>query len=236
MIRNVKALGLALIAVVVLSAVAAQVASAQGKLTSDGPVTLVGQVTGPVAENSFTMFGGSTICPTLNIGGHEVAVTPHKPVPDGATQITVTPHFGPCTSLGFPSTVDMNGCDLVFDLKETTVLSTYRVTVTYECDVGKHPVVTIFSSAAKHTANEPFCQLEFTPVTDPGKQNVTARNTAAGHIDITGTIEGLEAHKKSPTGSILCPSETTTAGVIHMDMTVEGRNGGGQVTGISLSE
>lgn len=236
MTRNFKALGLVLVAVLALSAVAAQAASAQGKLTSDGPVTLVGQVTGPVAENSFTMFGGSTVCPTLNIGGHEVAATPHKLVPNGATQVTITPHFGPCTSLGFPSTIDMNGCDLVFDLKETTVLHTYRVTVTYECDVGKKPVVTIFSSAAKHTANEPFCQLEITPKTDPGIQNVTARDTTNGNIDITGTIEGLEAHKKSPTGSILCPSETTTAGVIHMDMRVEGRDGGGEATGISLSE
>jgi hypothetical protein len=47
MARRLNALGIALVVVLALSAMAASVAAAQvGKLTSDGPVTLFGSQTG----------------------------------------------------------------------------------------------------------------------------------------------------------------------------------------------
>jgi hypothetical protein len=60
---RLKTLGLALVAVFALSAVAASAASAQqGKLTSDGPVTLTITETG-VEQNFFEMFTSKSPAP-----------------------------------------------------------------------------------------------------------------------------------------------------------------------------
>lgn len=68
--RNLKALGLAAVAVLAFSAVAASAASAQqGKLTSDGPVTLTGEDTG---VNFFKAFGSEVRCPDSKYTGHTV--------------------------------------------------------------------------------------------------------------------------------------------------------------------
>lgn len=238
MIRNLKVLGLALVAVFAMSAVTASMASAQGKLTTDGAdVKLTGINTGATLENSLTAFGGNTTCPNVVYTGTEVGSLTNR-VPNGATQTTITPHYGLCTTLGIPfSTVDMTGCDYVFDLGGTVGVNQYSITATVKnCPAGKGPVVKVYSSAAKHTANEPFCEVEVTPEEDPKTQNLVARDTTNGHIDVTGTVADLEAHKRSPTGSILCPSENTKNGILHLDITVSGDNSGGNPTGVSLSD
>jgi hypothetical protein len=149
-------------------------------------------------------------------------------VPNNASAATITAHWGTCTAFGAPSTIDMNGCDYVLELKETTTHEGlfgdfYKVTTKVEgCTAGKNPVVTVFGSAAKHTANEPFCEVELTPETDPTKQNLVLRDTTDGHLDFTGTVEEQAAHKRSPTGSILCPTETTTTSILHVDLTIKG--------------
>jgi hypothetical protein len=95
--------------------------------------------------NSLTAFGGEVQCPNVVCTGHEEgSVT--KGVPSGASSATITPHYKTCTAFGAPATVDMNGCDYVFHLKETTVhesaTDVYRITATVEGCV-KNPVVTI---------------------------------------------------------------------------------------------
>ena len=91
MTRILKALGLALVAVFALSAVAASTASAQqGTLTSDGPVTLTATETG-VGQNWFEAFAAKIECPGSTFTGHKVATTPHTPISSGATEATLTP-------------------------------------------------------------------------------------------------------------------------------------------------
>jgi hypothetical protein len=243
MIGNLRILALAMFAVFAFAAMSAAGASAQtiGKLTSTGPVTQDATATGEPQANSITAFGGSILCPKVLYTGHELNSLTNG-IPNGASVATITPHFGACTAFGAPSTVDMNGCDFVFELKETTTHEGlgpndfYKVTAKVEgCQAGKNPVVTVFGSASKHTANEPFCEVEVTPETDPSKQNLVMRDTTNGTLDLTGTVEGLEAHKRSPTGSILCPTETTTTMVLHVDLTVKGTNASKEPTTISLS-
>lgn len=233
MIRTLKALCLALAAIFTLSAVAASAATAQqGALTSDGPVTLtgtqtgegapvtlVGTQTGAAGSNALTAFGGKTECANAVYTGHEVNSTTN-PIPSGGSAATVTPHYGSCVSLGLPATVDMNGCDYVFDLEGTTGKGGYGVKATVICPEGKDITITIFSSSTKHTEGKPFCHITITE-SATGYAGLEAKNTG-GHIAITGTIAGITAHKKSPTGSILCPEETDSKVSLDQDMTIEG--------------
>ena len=129
MTLNLKALGLALVAVFALSAVAASAASAQqGTLTSTGPVTLTATETG-AAQNWFEAFGARVECPGSTINGHKVATTPHVPIPVPATQATLTPKWLETVGglpnckvpgLGLTATIDMNGCDFVASINQTT--------------------------------------------------------------------------------------------------------------------
>jgi hypothetical protein len=257
MIRNLKALGLALVAVFALSAVVASAASAQvkpGTLTSTGPVTLIGTQTAPVGEedvtkkNFLSAFGGTTTCATAKYTGHKALTLlqtedpetkKHELIPNDVSEITITPHYGVCNTKilasNFPTTVDMNGCDYTFDLKETTPgVDTYTVRATVICPKDKHITITIFATAAKHTSNEPFCHVTITE-NAAGYLGLHATDTTNGKIDITGTVAGISADKKSPTGSILCPEETTNTAELTQDVTVEGKNEAGGATTISLS-
>lgn len=247
MIRNLKALGIALAAAFALSAVAASAASAetgQGTLTSDGPVTLHGVHTGEESANALTAFGGETRCPNATYTGHRYNVTPHEPIPVPAKTITITPHYGHCTSLGFPSTVDMEGCDYVFHIKGTStplVSDKYNVDATVDCPPGKHITLTIYSSVHNHTVtNKPFCHITITEKegTYPSDaySGLVATDTTNGTGDITGTVSNITAHKKSPTGSILCPEETTNTAALKQDVTISGKNAAGGATSISLSD
>jgi hypothetical protein len=242
MTRNLKALGLALVAVFALGAVVASAASAQvGTLTSTGPVTLIGTQTGAASANQLTAFGGTTQCANVKYTGHKYNVTPHTFIPNDVSTFTVTPHFGTCTSkigaTSFPATVHMNNCDFVFHLEGTTPgVDTYTVKSTIE---GGPPSpcfidVTVFATAAKHTAGESFCNLLITP-NAAGYLGPHATDTTNGKVDFSGEITGLTVDKESPTGSILCPEETTNAGKLSQDITFEGKNEGGIATSISLS-
>jgi hypothetical protein len=240
MTRNLKALGLALVAVFALGAVVASAASAQsGTLTSTGPVTIIGTNTGEASANQITMFGGTTQCPNAKFTSHKYNVTPHTFIPNDVSTFTITPHFGVCSSkIGaatFPSTIDANGCDVVFHIEGTTPgVDTYTVKSTVVCEAAKHIVITIFATAAKHAANEPFCNLTITE-NAAGYLGLHATDTTNGKVDTSGTVTGISADKKSPTGSILCPEESTAVASINVDISNEGKNEAGTATSISLS-
>ena len=242
MIRNLKVLGLALAAVLALSAVVASAAMAQktqGELTADGPVTLIGTQTGAATDNALTAFGGETQCPNATYTGHEYNVTPHEPIDAttnaGKTTVTITPHYGSCTALGFPATIDMNGCDYVFHIEKTNVNGGYDVKSTVPCPSGQHITLTIFISSTKHTENKPFCHITITE-NAAGYAGLEVKTTTGGHLGITGTATGITADKKSTAGSILCPEETTNTASLKQDVTVTGKNNLGQDTALSLTE
>jgi hypothetical protein len=248
MVRNLKVLGAALVAVFALSAVMASAALAQNALlTSTGPVKLTGKQTGAKNENSLTALGGVVTCANATYTGNKILTQAqtaegktHEPLPSGSSSVTIVPNYGSCvtTKVGieFPATIDMNGCDFEFDLGVTSAANKYKVKVTEECPVNNTIKVTDFANAAKHTANEPFCVIDITKETNRG-EGLTATDTGGGNVDITGTIEGIKADQESPPpGSILCPKEETQFGIWHIDISVTGDNGGiGTATTISLS-
>jgi hypothetical protein len=234
MTRNLKALGLALVAVFAIGAVAASAASAQnGMLTADGPMTLKGTLTGAELANATTAFGQKTTCPETIYTAHKYNITPHEKIPSGATTVTVTPHYGIC-KIGaiIKTTVDMNECDYVFHLTETvtgTVNDEYKITATIVCPTGKHISLTMFTNEEFHKVKkQSFCHITITEAAS--YDGLIARDTTNGSIDISGTIPGIVADKEFVVGTdedkgILCPTEETKTVELHVDINVKDTNG-----------
>jgi hypothetical protein len=251
MIRNLKALGLALVAVFAMSGVAVSAASAQGKFTSDGPVALTGTETGGENANAWTMFGLKTQCPGSTYTGGKVLThaettgpppKTHELIPNGSATATITPHYKQanhnCKVNGvFPATIHMNGCDYVVHLGATKPgIDTYAVTFDIVCPPGKEITKTVWTTTDLHTSqpNSPFCVIHIPP--QVGLTGAHVRDTTNGNIDLEGTIKGVSATRTvSATHPVLCPHSTTTTGEIDIDITVSGHNGAGGATAVSLS-
>ncbi len=231
MIRNLKTLGLALVAVFAISAMAASAASAQnGILTSDGEFTLNGAITGPEVENSLTAFGQVVTCPLAGYTGHKANVTPHVKIPNNSSEFTLTPIYGICkVGNTIKATVDLNGCDFTLDLGKTTgVADQYAITSTVNCPTGKHIVITLFTNETFHKEEKSFCHITITE--KASYDGLKATDTTNNSFDITGTIEGIEADKgiisgTTPDTGILCPTETTKLGILHIDANVTAAGG-----------
>ncbi len=241
MIRNLKVLGLALVAVFAFGAMLASAASAQnGIVTSDGPFTLKGvnRAGSEEAANSLKAFGITLTCPNAAYTGHKVNVTPHEKIANNSSSATITPAYGTCNITGgLKGTVDMNGCDYVFDLGATTaVADQYKVTSTVVCPAGKHIVVTLFTNPTFHAENKPFCHLTITEVSSYDglllKDNTSTPNSFA----LTGEIPNIEVDKEQISGTsvdpgILCLKENTKTAALKIDVTVTEASG----TAIKLS-
>jgi hypothetical protein len=238
MIRNLKALGLALAAVFALSAVAATAASAQvGTITSTGNVTLTatenaGQL------NGFTTFGADLQCPGSTYTFHKLNETPHKFIPNDVSQLTVTPHYKqPCViqSGGFPATIHMNGCDYALTLGTTTAIANqYNVTFHVVCQGTNQITLTIFTNATKHAENKPFCKHHIG--TQSNLVGATAKDNLNGTIQINGTVKGITEQKTNGgEDPLLCAASQTTQAEMHINITASGKNEAGSATGVSLS-
>lgn len=239
MARNLKALGLALFAVFALGAVAASAASAQvGKLTSDGPVTLFGSQTGGMEKNALVAFGGETTCTKASYTAHKYNVTPHDVIPSGESSITITPNYGSCVYRNGPTawfaTYDMNGCDFALHLGTTKAANEYNTTTTIVCPVGQHITVTLFTTAAEHTAKNSFCHFTLTEKV-AGYPGLIATDTKNGKVDLNGTVENITAHKKG-SEPVLCVESMNATAKIALDITLEGKDKTGAATPISLSD
>lgn len=254
MTRNLKALGLALVAVFAMSAIAASAASAQqGTLTSDGPVTLTASEKKPEegGVNKLTAFGAEVTCPGSTYTAHKVltqaeteAGKKHEPIPVPATTATLTPHYKQTNhncvaTFGWIATIDMNGCDYVIHLGETTggVAGTYGVTVDVKCPAGKSITVTLFTTAANETAGTVACILHVGEAGNLGLKGLHATNLAGGTIGLKGTVEGISVSKTKPNNdTILCQAESTTTGKFDLDVIASGKNAAGGTTGIEITD
>lgn len=233
MIRNLKVLGIVLGALSVVSAMVASAASAQTKLTSDGPVTLETFETGSEKANALTAFGFRTECPGSTMTGRKYNVTPHGLISSGETTATLTPHYVNCKSivggLGLPTTFTMNGCDYVLHLGAAGAL-----TFDIICPAGKEITVTIWTNATDHAnAATPMCIFHVKE--QKGLAGTVAENGAGGTVPITGTLKNINVTKTNITHALLCPGATTTTGEFDIDVTTRGFNAFGEWTPISLS-
>lgn len=236
MTRNLKVLGLALMAVFAFSAMAASAASAQeqGMLTTEAgnPVTLDATETG-VEANSLTAFGEKVECPGSSYDGHEVGSTTN-PVPNKATTATITPTYNQATCVATPgphkATVTTNGCDYVFHVGETTPAGnkegTYGVTADVVCPATKSIIVDVYFASGNE--NIKVCEVTIGPQTGLAGGHLT--NTPSEDVDVTGTFKGIKASKSG-----LCGAASTETAEFHIDATIKGTFGG-ETEGITISD
>jgi hypothetical protein len=211
MMRNFKALGLALVALFAMSAVAASTASAQlGKITSDGPVTLKGTETG-AGQNRLTAFGTNVECPGSTYTGHKTN-TVSTALTSGETSVTIRPNYINCVQGGNPVTVDMNGCHYNFYDATTNPVGNKEGTYSVKADIVgpcTHILVTtsLCTMTIKKQTGITGAHLKNTPVPDD--------------VDLTGTFSGIHA---------VCGFLTTSNAQLDVDVTIEGIN---PVTGLN---
>lgn len=230
MIRNLKVLGLALVAVFAMSAMAASGASAQqGVFTADGPSTGDGtEIVAAGDTNAFFYPGlsgveceGSTY-DVEGIGGGLVA--------SGAKEFTVTPAYNnpKCKTIeGIKATVTMNGCDFVFHIGSTTeAANTYGVTADVVCPAGKSIDVEVYASTTSEAVKT--CTLLVGPQTGLTGAHLTNNGT---DITLTGTFNGIKASKSG-----LCSASETTTASYQTAVTVTGTDSKGAATNISITD
>ncbi len=236
MIRNLKALGLALVAVFAMSALAASAAQAvttDGEFTSDGKVTVTGHGT-----ESLTFEAGQKLTCT----GHHT-VMPENQTPwnffnpgAGLTTLTDQAHYSNCVAqVGaqtLPATVTTNECDFLLHIGETTAplnTGTYTVTPTVKCkNQGETIEVHVYQQASHATS---VCTYKVGEQNlAPGKLHST--NIAGGTIEVSGEVTGITA---SRTGVLCGGTKETKAAIQHANTILTGTNEAGGATAISVT-
>jgi len=204
MIRNLKALGLALVAVFAMSAIAASAASALEFTATNGNYPVKFSGTQPAAEpHAFTADGFTTECKVAEFNGTQKAKS---------STSSATPTYKECEVAGsggfLSATVTMNGCEYVFDVSGGA-----NATVDLVCPAGKD--VTIDAGS---------CVIHIAPFEN--KSHVNMSNNKP-HIDAKPTVSGIHAVL---TDAFLCPFEgnttTTTGTLTGGPVTLKGENEG----------
>ncbi len=208
MIRNLKALGLALVAVFAMTAVLASASQAAVKVTTGAnPAILTGSViahtgiTGLV--HTFTLAGGQK----LSCEETKFSAT----VASGATSVTVTPTYNKCKaivgSLEVKATVTMNGCDYVFHGGVNVSTTTWKEgQIDLVCEAGK--VVEVHVYKELNNENEELCTLTIPPFANKIANEYHNVAGTPDDVTITTTATGIPVNRD---GSLLCGAASTTA-------------------------
>jgi hypothetical protein len=210
MTRNLKALGLALVAVFAMSAIAASAAQAEGA-PSLTPASYPAWLTTTAEGNQvYTTDTGQKVECTTVTGQATI-----EKAGVGDTSVTSTDiKYSGCNALigtsTLPATVDMTGCDFKFSGGKTDPADSTHYTnaaVAIECPVGvTGPDVTIFSSAANHTAGTALCHITVWNSVTAG--SVTYTNVAGATNTVTLKSVGIQ-NPVTRSGSLLCGNPAT---------------------------
>ncbi len=217
--RNLKALGLALIAVTAMGAVSVSSAGADEFTAESFPLLLTG-------KND----PGTTPVIKVTAGAIECKKTTSQGTLTGITKTaSVTAAFSECTAFGFAATVEMNGCTFLYHLEGGASTNATKDIV---CPAGKE--ITVKAASGGITK----CIIHVPPQTN--LTGITVKNTGAGVTrEITGEINTSAVkytHTKG-TGLGACTEGSASNGVITSKVLITGEkdNGGGEHVGVFVS-
>jgi hypothetical protein len=205
MIRNLKVLGLALVAVLAMSAMVASAASASQYTGSAYPTTGTGSNT--AGNETFTTPGGTVQCDSHFEGTLAAA----------SSTLTVTPKYTNCVAFGFlNATVNMNGCDYLFHSGPAQGGGVYFHTVDIVCPAGKSIVITAGTCVADVGGQT-------------GLAKVKTTNLAGGTVTVQPEVAGITLNVT--TDGFGCPFSGTGHffGSYHGDVVLS-RVGGGSIS------
>lgn len=242
MTRNFKALGLALLAVLALSAVVSSAAQAKGAevTTTTYPANLTGKDvnTAHGKLTRLTIGNGARFveCTTANLTGTLPEAGAGEK--EKATRETVTTHaeFSGCFANGLtavPATVTMNGCDFTI-----TGLKTTEAAGSVMCPGSAEIQVHIYENETQHGKNVSLCTYDIgnTNNQNLGKIGISA-GTTDGVADLTLALNIVKIKTLSTIGSAgLCgiASGVTGESSLAGTNTVTGETSGGTAQGIMM--
>lgn len=204
MIRNLKVMGLALVALFAMSALFSSVASAQFEAGAE-------EVTTTASSNEVQKFqissGGLTVeCKNLEVKGSIKSATTKT------TTATVHPTYSGCEPLlGQATSVTSTGCDYLFHLNEASTTGTTDVV----CETGKAITIKIGS----------ICT--YTVGSQSGLNSVSFKNTGSGttkEIIVEPNVGGISSTRT--TNDLFCPA-AGAAGTYKGNSTITGENAAG---------
>jgi hypothetical protein len=196
MSRNLKVLGLALVAVFAMSAVASASAGAatfHSEIASPAKTFFNGE---QVTENVFTVNGRTVKCTKAVFSGEEVAPS---------ETLSVTPEYSGCTAFGLASTVAMNGCKYKFH--NVTGTGPFTSPVDIVCPEGAHITITAAST----------CTVTVAGQTGLSSVSYTNKGTGTGRdVEVGANISGIASNVS---GSVLVcgtngPESATYTGTV----------------------
>ena len=229
--RNLKTLGLALVAAFALSAVVASAASAE---TAHFTVQGIGagetagvkgtQVGSPT--NTFTKNGLTMTCATATVTGKALSTGPEP------STITLEPTYSGChvviAGLTKTVTVTMNGCAYIYRATKNTESVAFSADLTIECEVAGPKKIEIHTYSTAGTEVGTTCTTDITPhQTITGTIQLTNEPAATpddilAHINVTfpvhNTIQGA-----------LCGQNAIESTTWHGTFTLQGLKGGSPV-------
>jgi hypothetical protein len=221
MIRNLKILGLAVMATLALGAMSASAASAyQATFTPTGGAESA-NLTGIGFEKPNThriTFGEYIVsCEMTHFTGK---------LPGASALVTLSPVYGSCTTAitGFgtqlPVTIEMNECHHTYVLDPGGVeKDEYTGKFEISCPKGKEVEVRIFLNGTKHGENSPFCTFDIAPQTAE-EDSTFINDTAAEAKDVTIKTSSVLSAKR--TGSPFCSFQENLKVIYHGSTTLYG--------------
>lgn len=188
MIRNLKALGLALVAVLAVGAMMASAAQAKSTIfatTSSSPLAV--HATGEEIGEVFKIDGVAVTCKVSHYTGS---------VTNNSNTITITPSYTTCIVGGVVNLeITVGDCDYEFTGKNRVALDHYNATVSIKC-----------VNSAGITIEAATCHMTVPPQNGLGIVTVKS-NTAGKDLTITLNVSGIEG--TVITDGFLCPFSGT---------------------------
>jgi hypothetical protein len=230
MMRNLKILGLALLAVFAIGAVAASAASAEGSIT------------GSTTKVKLTATGGTTIVvqydphSDVRCQNHydfgEVGVTPHGPIDLPVSAVTDKPTYSNCKAflnnkeVG-RATVTMGTCDYVLHVGTATG-DVYNGSTDIKCESGDMTIDVWALTNTTHTGT-PICSYSLSEQLGKTGPTLTSNGTS---ISFGGTITGLSATRN---GIICGGAGSTSSATMPLSAASTATNEAEESVSVSLS-
>ena len=212
MIRNLKALGLALLAICALGAVASSAASAavEHDFHADGEKAVT---TATGANHEFLVGSNPVKCKKVQAEGTQVGKG--SGTTWAADEITVTPHYEECEFGGKPATVDFMHCAYKFDSDTTTGNTTGGEHAQVEVECQGEDTITVITSVGTITVGPQVIKDAISYKNDPSNKNAIEVIATAHEITVS-CMRTLESQPVNgcllvPTGKVGKYTGTTTS-------------------------
>ena len=206
MMRNLKALGLALVAVFAMSALAASGASAASFTAGEADTTISGV---QKTTHVFAVTGVETSCKKVSFSGTSSSVV--------QASITITPKYEECTAESIIGTINVTVTG--FGAGECDYRINASGTADLECASGKEVTVDASTCTIHVPAQTGLSKLKFT--------NEGSGSSADVRVDVE--LEKITTNHTDGFGCPLTSGGESATGTLNGDTTVTGSGAGGSV-------